>query len=494
MITYNLAPNPLWVLRDNTGLPLANGTMKTYRNTVRSQYKAVYQNMAGTVAWSQPIVFNAAGFQGEFYWASDENYYLEIYDSEGRLVRTVSDFNAPNDGGSTPVTVNVDFVNYINDPQFNYMRYLNFIPAAPGIQLGSSNWYFNNNNNSATDEINIVEFASGTTTPPSNPRYYFSYECSIAGSGETVKNLAYAWSDVYAFQGSEITLQFWAQSPTVANQVQIFFAQNFGTGGSPSPEVDTAVTSFTLTNTWAQYQCVITVPSISGMTLGTDNNSYCSIVFELPFNAISTIQITNVQVNDGNQYQPFGYLPAMNEATLQVPYFDALDYRSALPYIDDTGLLKWETATNVVEPVVQSLFAFVPIVGELLSTTVNPTETALPITQVSGASPWITGGQYKPTFACIALLNAYFVLAIDTPTEDSVLQVICYFNGSTVIGAQTINISDVNDTTAEFVMPIFTSFNGTTDYINFTATKSGSVGAVDVSAPYIFASNINNPL
>jgi hypothetical protein len=57
-------------------------------------------------------------------------------------------------------------------------------------------------------------------------------------------------------------------------------AQIFGTGGSPSAGV-TAIspTTITLTTDWEPFAAVLTIPSISGKTLGTDGKDHLEINF-----------------------------------------------------------------------------------------------------------------------------------------------------------------------------------------------------------------------
>jgi hypothetical protein len=52
--------------------------------------------------------------------------------------------------------------------------------------------------------------------------------------------------------------------------VRVF--QDFGTGGSPSAVVDTAQELVTLSGSWTPFAVPISVPSITGKTLGSDGN------------------------------------------------------------------------------------------------------------------------------------------------------------------------------------------------------------------------------
>jgi hypothetical protein len=57
-------------------------------------------------------------------------------------------------------------------------------------------------------------------------------------------------------------------------------AQRFGTGGSPSANVnEISPTTITLTTSWEPFAAVLTVPSIAGKTVGTDGNDRFSLTF-----------------------------------------------------------------------------------------------------------------------------------------------------------------------------------------------------------------------
>jgi hypothetical protein len=56
-------------------------------------------------------------------------------------------------------------------------------------------------------------------------------------------------------------------------------AQDFGSGGSPSSYAPGTGQTVTLTSLWAAFAVTFAVPSISGKTLGTDNNSNTALLF-----------------------------------------------------------------------------------------------------------------------------------------------------------------------------------------------------------------------
>ena len=72
--------------------------------------------------------------------------------------------------------------------------------------------------------------------------------------------------DVRTFAGKTVTLSFWAKADASFSMTPKFW-QAFGSGGSSS--VITNASSVSLTTSWARYSVSLTVPSISGKTIGT---------------------------------------------------------------------------------------------------------------------------------------------------------------------------------------------------------------------------------
>ena len=79
--------------------------------------------------------------------------------------------------------------------------------------------------------------------------------------------------DVRTFAGQTVTVSFWAKAGSGTPNVAIELQQHFGTGGSPSSSVNTALGKVAITTSWARYSATVAVPSISGKILGTANDS-----------------------------------------------------------------------------------------------------------------------------------------------------------------------------------------------------------------------------
>lgn len=129
--------------------------------------------------------------------------------------------------------------------------------------------------------------------------------------GNDLARLQNKIEDVRTFAGQTVTVSFWAKgtNPTTAGNLAVNFAQNFGTGGSPSASVNTAQQTFVLTANWTRYSLTFAIPSISGKTIGTDANSSSLQLWIGQGTSIATdawtLDLWGVQVEAGSYATPF---------------------------------------------------------------------------------------------------------------------------------------------------------------------------------------------
>lgn len=138
---------------------------------------------------------------------------------------------------------------------------------------------------------------------------------------------------VRTFAGQQITISFWAKAGSGTPKVAVEMEQGFGTGGSPSAVVDTYVGQATLSTSWTRYQLTISLPSISGKTLGTGGDDYLQLNLwtsaGTTYNArtgslgiqAATIDFWGVQVEAGAFASPFERRPIGAETALCQRYY-----------------------------------------------------------------------------------------------------------------------------------------------------------------------------
>jgi hypothetical protein len=124
-------------------------------------------------------------------------------------------------------------------------------------------------------------------------------------TGNDFARLTQFIESVRTFAGQTATLSFWAKgtNPTTAGNLKVSLTQYFGTGGSPSANVDVTEQTFVLTANWTRYSFTFSVPSISGKTIGTDNNDYLAVNLGQGTSASSdawTLDLWGVQLEAGS--------------------------------------------------------------------------------------------------------------------------------------------------------------------------------------------------
>lgn len=172
---------------------------------------------------------------------------------------------------------------------------------------------------------------------------------SAAGDFATV---AQEIEDVRSFAGQTVTISFWAKANTGTPGISVDLLQKFGSGGSPSSSVSTAAGKNAITTSWARYSYTVAVPSISGKTIGTTDNTsslrlrvwvsagstYNTETTSLGTQA-NTFDIWGVQVEYGSKATPFqiasGESPQAELAMCQRYYYrnsdSSTNYASFIP-------------------------------------------------------------------------------------------------------------------------------------------------------------------
>jgi len=123
-------------------------------------------------------------------------------------------------------------------------------------------------------------FTLGDTLGSNNPTYFLR----TTVSGQTLSS-SYAFpyqkiEGVRSYAGQTITVLGWARRSSGTGNMAIEGVQEFGTGGSPSANVNSiSVTTVTLTGSFAPFAVTMTIPSITGKTLGTSGSDSLSLYF-----------------------------------------------------------------------------------------------------------------------------------------------------------------------------------------------------------------------
>ena len=164
---------------------------------------------------------------------------------------------------------------------------------------------------------------------------------TVTGSGSLF--LDQSIEDVRSAAGQTVTISFDIYT-AVATTNSFGWAvwQGFGTGGSPSTGVTSATTRFsTASATWERKSIAFAVPSISGKTLGTNNNSVADFMLEIPASyGNQVVQITNLDIRLGS-VAPAQFLrrPAQEELALCQRYYQRHNSAQLQGYCNSGGAI-----------------------------------------------------------------------------------------------------------------------------------------------------------
>jgi hypothetical protein len=107
--------------------------------------------------------------------------------------------------------------------------------------------------------------------------------------------------DVTTFANQPITFSFWGKVSTGTHTITPEVVQRFGTGGSGA--VVTSGTDVTFTTSWVRYSVSISVPAITGKTVGAGSST--SVRLKVGTSGIKTFSTWGWQAEYGSKLTPF---------------------------------------------------------------------------------------------------------------------------------------------------------------------------------------------
>jgi hypothetical protein len=150
--------------------------------------------------------------------------------------------------------------------------------------------------------ISQQAFTAGTAPVAGYEGQFFIRKATTSQSGGTYNTIQQPIESVRNFAGQQITVSFWAKAAASQN-ITVNVNQEFGNTGSPSATVTNNSGNIALTTSWARYSYTLTLGSLTGKTITT--NDVLVIAFNMPLNTASTIDIWGVQVEAGSTATDF---------------------------------------------------------------------------------------------------------------------------------------------------------------------------------------------
>ena len=184
-------------------------------------------------------------------------------------------------------------------------------------------WVVTYNGSGATRTVSQQIFNPGSTEAALGAVFFLRHAQTVAGSGGTYNTVNQRMEGVRTYEGQAVTLSFYARGTSASLTLStIQLRQNFGAGGSA--EVFTTVASSVVIagSTFARYTYTVTVPSITGKTVGT--SASLELIFNLPVNNTFSLDIASVQIEPGPVATPFEQRPIGTELALCQRYFNRI--------------------------------------------------------------------------------------------------------------------------------------------------------------------------
>ena len=163
-------------------------------------------------------------------------------------------------------------------------------------------WRYAQTGAGGTHTVTRVDQPTGSTLIDGmNPRYYLRLSNTVVGSA-TAQIIGQRIEDVRTLAGQQCTLSAWIKG--TATGITAKAVQNFGTGGSPSSAVTTTLGTATPTTSWVRLHVHFTMPSLSGKTIGTNENSFVEIQFDCGA-SLGTLDLWGVQLEQNTTQTAF---------------------------------------------------------------------------------------------------------------------------------------------------------------------------------------------
>ena len=118
--------------------------------------------------------------------------------------------------------------------------------------------------------ISKQSFTIGQTDVPGEPESYLR-AVVVNGVGTTRSGIYQSIENVRTLAGKDATISFYAKADA-SKLLGVYFVQSFGSSGTLTP-VTFGHTAFNLTTSWTKFSVTVSVPSITGKTIGGGNDN-----------------------------------------------------------------------------------------------------------------------------------------------------------------------------------------------------------------------------
>ena len=186
-------------------------------------------------------------------------------------------------------------------------------------------WRLDWDGTAGTRAVSATTPTLGTSIGGMQPYRAANINVSTLATGQSFMRFGQRIEGVRSLAGETATLSFYVSSTVAPKTVTIRAVQNFGTGGSPSSAVTTAIGTATTTTSYARKTFTFTVPALTSKTIGTNGDDYLEIHFDLGTQT-GTFNFWGVQLEQNNTATALERRPIQQELALCQRYHNTFIY------------------------------------------------------------------------------------------------------------------------------------------------------------------------
>lgn len=238
-------------------------------------------------------------------------------------------------GSSALLPAGLGFRNTIINGDFR-INQRGFTSTSSSTQYGFDRWSFAYSGGTTTSSAQTFTPGSGPASDIEAQNFWRLAVSGQSAAGDLCFGYQYI-EDVRLLAGKQVTVSFYAKASSGTPKVAIEIGQKFGSGGSPSADVNTYVGQVILSTSWTRYSLTVFVPSIAGKTIGTTANTSSTVLYlwlsgGSTYNSrtgslgiqSNTFDFWGVQVEANYQPTPFEQRPIGVELALCQRYYQRL--------------------------------------------------------------------------------------------------------------------------------------------------------------------------
>lgn len=185
------------------------------------------------------------------------------------------------------------------------------IVVAPGSGVFTADrWRCYHDGTGGTTTVTQQAFATlPTAVTDVGARTALRYNVTALPTSPTIRQIINPVEGVQTLSGRTVTLSFWVWTGSGTATGSVSLSQTFGTGGSPSSNVNLAGQAFSATTTPQRVSKTFTLPVITSKVLGSNNDDALLVVISPAANALCDLWITDVTLEPGAAPTAFERLP-----------------------------------------------------------------------------------------------------------------------------------------------------------------------------------------